>query len=104
MAWASLGQARAWWADAQHLPDDTLTALLEDATHACQEYAPSLMAGAERPAGWARACVLQARELWAAAQRDGDLIGTDELLVRARPLTGAVRQLLRPRRGKPVIR
>ena len=103
MMWATLEQARQDWADAQHLTDAVLTRLLVDATDACAAFAPMVPAGVDPPAPYARAVVLQARELWAAAHRDGDLIGgaEDAYAVRVRPLTGSVRQILRPRAGVP---
>ena len=102
--WASLDEARADWPDAP-ASDATLTRLLVDATAACAAYAPALASSGALPAGYTRACVLHARELWSAARRDGDLIGAaDDLAIRARPLTGSVRQLLRPKRGAVRIR
>ena len=101
MMWATLEQARQDWADAQHLPDPVLVQLLEDSTEACREFAPDLPVDSPVPPGYGRAVVLQARELWSAAQRDGDVIGGDDFPVRVRPLIASVRQLLRPRRGKP---
>jgi len=49
------------------------------------------------------AVIYQARELWSAAKRDGDVIASGEYVIRARPLVGTVKQLLRPsspRRGR----
>ena len=104
MTWATLEQARKIWPDAP-ASDEILTSLLEDAHTACVAYAPALYSGDPVPAGYWRAEVLQARELWAAARRDGDLIGlTDTYAVRARSLTDAVRALLRPRQAVPKVR
>ncbi len=110
------------WADnvqaARHWPDSTtldpvrlaelldaatidpvrLAELLEAATDACRAYAlpdgtpdPSPV-----PARYTIAAVYQAREVYAASVRDGDLIGAGELAFRSRPLTASVKQLLRP--------
>lgn len=98
--WASVEQARQDWPDAP-ASDATLLRLLGDAQAQCEAYAPE---GAVPSAGYARAVVLQARELWASARRDGDVIGTDSYAVRARPLTGAVKALLRPKRGRLTVR
>lgn len=104
MAWATRELARADWADAP-TDDDQLDRLLEDATTQCAAFAPALAEDAEPPPGWQRAVVLQARELWAAARRDGDVIGvTDTYAITARPLTSSVRALLRPRRAVPRVR
>lgn len=50
------------------------------------------------------AVIYQARETWAAAKRDGDtIVNGDSYIIRARPLVGSVKQLLRPsspRRGR----
>lgn len=102
-AWATLEQARQDWPDAP-TSDDVLARLLADATPACQAYAPALADPDTIPAHYSRACTLQARELWAAARRDGDVIGGAEYAVRARDLTATVRSLLRPRRGLPRVR
>ena len=106
MTWATLEQARTpgVWPDAP-TDDEVLRGLLEDAHAACSAYAPTLAAGAPVPAGYWRAEVLQAREIWAASKRDGGIIGfTDTYAVRARVLTDEVRALLRPRRAAPKVR
>ena len=60
--------------------------------------------GPEIPQRYMLATIYQARELWAASKRDGDVIGLgDGYALRSRPLTGAVKQLLRPQRGVPVL-
>jgi hypothetical protein len=46
--------------------------------------------------------VYEARELWAASRRDGDVIGFDTYAVRVRPLSATVQSLLRPSRGVPM--
>ena len=103
MAWATLEQARADWPDAPGA-DPVLQRLLDDATAQCQTYAPALAEDAEPPSAWSRACVLAARELWAAARRDGTSIGAgDAYPVAAPQLTPAVRGLLRPRTAVPRV-
>lgn len=102
-SWATLEFARSIWPDAVALSDESLQALLDDATAQCREFAPTLEEGAVLPDGYARATVLQARELAAAAKRDGDIIGGDVYAITARPLTGSVRALLRPTSGVPTI-
>lgn len=105
MAWATVEDVRARWADAP-LDDDLLNAMLEAAHEQVVAYAPSLPDGDPVPARYVEAEVLQLRELWQAQQRDGDVIGFGEAgyAVRVRPLGQSVRALLRPRRGVPVIR
>lgn len=53
------------------------------------------------PASFMIATVYQAREIYAASVRDGDLIGAGDLAIRARPLTASVKQLVRPA-GPPI--
>lgn len=48
------------------------------------------------PQVWMMATVYQAREVYAAGQRDGDVIGLGDYAIRARPLTPSVMTLLRP--------
>lgn len=55
------------------------------------------------PITYMLANVRQAEEVYAAAQRDGDVIGIGDYAIRARPLTAAVKQLLRPQHGVPVV-
>ena len=52
------------------------------------------------PTNYVLANIFQAREIYAAAQRgEQDVIGVGDYAIRARPLTAAVKQLLRPQRG-----
>jgi hypothetical protein len=101
--WATPEQAAKFWPDAENIDADTLGLLLEAATEACSAYAPALPDGVTRPRRHTVAVIFQARDIWTAAQRtgDSDLIGVADYAVRARPLTDAVRQLLRPRRAVP---
>lgn len=100
MAWATREQARAHWADAVSLPDGVLDVLLDVATEACEAYAPVIVDPAPQPTGYMLACVYQAREVYAASKRDSqDVIGFGDFAIKARPLTTAVKALLRPQRG-----
>lgn len=54
----------------------------------------------EVPTRYQLAVVYQARELYAAADRDGDVIGVGDYAIRSRPLTGAVKALLRPQSAR----
>ena len=98
--WADPSTVRAMWADA---PDDDarLTQLLTAAQEEAEAYAPTLPVGDPIPARYVEALVLQAREVWGAAQRSGDVIGGEDYPIRVRPLSDAVRQLLRPRNPRP---
>lgn len=100
--WADKPIARRHWSDASTIADDKLDELLEAAWPAVFAYAPALAEDAEVPTHYKLAQVYQAREVWAAAQRgESDVIGVGDFALRARPLTAAVKQLLRPQRGVP---
>lgn len=104
MAWADATKARQFWADAASISDASLAVLLEAATEQCAAYAPVLADGDPLPDRYVLACVYQAREIHAASQRgEQDVIGVGDYAIRARPLTAAVKQLLRPQRGLPVV-
>lgn len=108
MAWATKDQARAQWPDAASLPDATLDILLDVATVQCMAYAPALIVPLDPedlviPVNYTQAAIYQAREVYAAGQRDGDVIGLGDYAIRARPLTASVKSLLRPPPGVPVV-
>lgn len=100
--WANVEQARAQWPDAVDLNDAVLEQLLDVAQEVCEVYAPALADGATPPKRYTQAVVQQAREVWSNMQRDGDVLGYDgEYAIRVRPLADSVKQLLRPRKGRP---
>jgi hypothetical protein len=87
--------------------DVLLAQLLDSAEETCRAYAPLpvLVEGAELVTESMRLAVIyQAREIYAAAKREGDtIVQGDSYVIRARPLVGSVKQLLRPsspRRGR----
>lgn len=76
---------------------DDAHALLSNAATATATAAPVKLEGT--PQAYVRANILQARDIHQAAVRDtGDVIGIGDYAIRARPLTTAVKQLLRPQR------
>lgn len=100
--WADPGFAAKVWPDAPGVDPTALDAFLDAATEACQEYARPLPDDAPAiPDRYKLACVLHARELWSATIRDGDVIGVGDYTVRVRPLSGTVKQLLRPVSAPP---
>lgn len=110
-AWADLDDARRLWPDAVSLDDDVLDDLLDAAFVVCSRFAaPSIGVDPTPPevvdagvVGVRRlANVYEARELWAASRRDGDVIGFDSYAVRVRPLSSTVQSLLRPASGRPM--
>ena len=96
--WATLEQARQTWPDAPG-DDVVLTRLLEAAQEQAEAFAP--VPGDIVPARYTEAVILQARDLAAAATRTGDVVGIDDYPIRVRPLSGTVKQLLRPKQGRP---
>lgn len=102
MAWADKTLARAIWPDATNLTDEVLDDFLEAAYEQCVDFAPAHTDPV--PMRYQLANVYQAREVWAASLRDSqDVIGVGDYAIRARPLTGTVKQLLRPQKGLKVI-
>lgn len=102
--WATLEDVREDWSDAP-LDDDRLQRKLDTAHEQCLAYAPVLAADAPVPAGYVEAEIVQTRENWNAGQREGDVIGYgDGFAIRVRPLGQDVKSMLRPRRGRPVVR
>ena len=97
MAWATKDQARAHWPDATTMTDDVLDTLLEVATEQCASYAPTTEE--PLPTGYMVATIYQAREVYEAGQRSGDVIGFGDFAVRARDLTATVKAMLRPPRS-----
>lgn len=108
---ASREWVRARWADANDIPDPVLDELLAASWSRCVEFIPAELVDAydagTLPGGvllrWREANMLDARELWKAAQRDGDAVAFDSYALRVRALSDAVRSLLRPRRGAPMV-
>jgi len=101
---AALAFARRHWEDARRMDDALVLDCLEAAQTAVVEFAPVLAEGAPVPVDYAIAHVYHAREVRAAAARgDGDAVGMGDFVIRPRPLTTAVKQLLRPTRGVPAI-
>lgn len=102
--WATPEFARRQWKDAP-ADDVKLDELLAAALPAVVEYAPSIPAEVvEAPTSYRLAHVLHARELWNAQERaNDDAIVAGDFVMRARPLTTAVKQLLRPASGRPRV-
>jgi len=103
--WATLAITRASWVDSRAVDDDVLYDLLQIAKHQVIEYAPALAEGADVPSYYRMAQILQARNTYNSSIVDassGD-IGADTFVIRPFPLDWQVKQLLRPRRGNPVV-
>lgn len=94
--WATKTDARLHWKGAASLDDTMLDQLLAAADEAVRAFAPVLADATVVPTGYVLATVYQAKEVRDAAQRDGDTIGVGDYVIRSRPLTASVKQLLRP--------
>lgn len=108
MSWITPTEARTLWPDAPKV-DTTLQLVLDAAERICRDFAPVLAvdeSGAELvPVTHRVAVVLQARALWSATRRDGDVLGIDGdgTALRVRPVDPTVQALLRPPSGVPGV-
>lgn len=104
--WVTPAQARVEWPDAG-TNDLRLADNLAAAQEQCAAFLPDAeaeaydLAPATVPQRVVQAVILQARENRNAISSDGssDVIGVGDFAIRRRPLTMAVRQLLRPKRA-----
>lgn len=102
--WATTAIAPQHWPEAGTVDPAALARYLSAATDACRDYAPILDAAAIIPAGYVIATCLHARDLHSAMLRDSaDVIGVGDYAIRARPLSAAVKQALRPETRRPTI-
>jgi len=102
--WHTLDSARAEWSDAEALSDLRLWRVLEMARQQIDEHAPKLAAGARVPANYKDGQLMQARNLLNAATVDpSGAEGEDTFQLRPYPLDWMVKQIIRPKRGVPVV-
>lgn len=102
--WVTLETARGLWPDAP-VDDDILTQYLTSAQIQCAEFAPALPDGAEIPESYVLANVMQARAIYRSLRTgNSDQMGADGFAVTVYPLDWNIRALLRPKRGKPVLK
>lgn len=115
-SWNTPTQARALWADAANLDDDTLQLLLNSAHRDCFRYLDPLdgldpldpeidpPADADVVASCRLAEVYQARARYQAVKAAGNSqVGQDGMTITVFPLDWQVQQLLRPKDGRPSI-
>ena len=103
--WATLAGTRESWIDSRAIEDAVLYDLLQIAKHQILEYAPAIEEGAAIHISYKMGQKLQARNIYNAALVDsgnGD-IGNETFTIRPFPLDWQVKQLVRPRRGTPVV-
>ncbi|TDE91585.1 hypothetical protein EXU48_15680 [Occultella glacieicola] len=100
----------AYWPSCPLVPADEVDAkaldrLLTSARIQCEEFAPTLAEGADVPENWRLAQAFQARALYRSARAGSqDRLGEDGLAVTVFPMDWTVKNLLRPKRGKFVVR
>ena len=103
--WATLSLARDQWIDARTIEDAMLYDLLALSKSQILEYAPVLADGVAVPLTYRMAQITQAKNVYNGSLVDagtGD-IGNDTFTIRPFPLDWQVKQMVRPRRGTPVV-
>lgn len=98
--WATIEEVQAAWPDAV-LDETTLQRMIDACQAQLEVFAPALAYGDPIPPNYTEALILQVRELWRAGERDSDVLGVGEYVVRAKDLTAQVKALLRPRSATP---
>lgn len=109
MSWNTTMEAKALWADAQALDDDTLQLLLDSSNEDCFAFLDPL--DGINPTGEAitpslrLAEIYQARARYNAVNTAGDpaQIGVEGMTLTVFPLDWQVQQLLRPKHARPTI-
>lgn len=102
--WHTLPSARAEWKDAGRISDRRLWVLLDIARTQVSDYAPQLLEGQLPPIAYREAQLMQARNLWNASRVDpSGSSGEDSFAVTPFPLDWTIKQLLRPKRARPVV-
>lgn len=110
VTWLTVSEARSgpYWPGENGDPydDDAVRVLLASAQEQCEAFAPTLPADTVSvPERYRLAVSLQARDLYRAGLVGGaDQIGADGFAVQIFPMSLHVKALLRPSRGKPVVK
>lgn len=103
--WHTLPSARAEWRDAGAIADRRLWVLLDIARTQVTDYAPALEPDQLPPIAYREAQLMQARNLWNASRVDaaGGSGGDETFALTPFPLDWTIKQLLRPKRARPVV-
>lgn len=103
--WHTNDSAREEWTTGAPQSDVRLFQLLLMAKQQVTAYAPQLPAAARVPRNYKEGQLMQARNLWNAGKVDPQSggVGDDEFVIRPYPLDWMVQQVLRPKRGVPVV-
>ena len=103
--WHTIASASEEWADAENIAEPVLFELLDIARGDVLAYASVPAEDEAVPVRYRKGQIMQARNTWNAARVDpatgGD--GEESFIIRPFPLDWAIRQVLRPRTGIPVI-
>lgn len=108
-SWNTLEEARAMWADAGNLADESLQLLLDSAHIDCFAWLDPLdgvdPTGAAMTASMKLAEIYQARARYNAVKSagEGNRVGADGMTVTVFPLDWQVQQLLRPKAGRITV-
>ncbi|MFP7760907.1 hypothetical protein [Marisediminicola sp. LYQ85] len=103
LGWHTVESAADEWEDAP-TNEDSLFALLESAREQCEAFAPAIKPGALIPIRYRQAQLMQARALWQSTQANAsDEIGSDGFRVTVFPMDRTIKNLLRPKRGVPLV-
>jgi hypothetical protein len=99
VGWVDTEDVIERWSDAPE-DDAELTELLEMAHDVCSAYAPAIATGAEVPARYGMAQLLQAKHIHARSKSGNqDGIGPEGYAISTYPLVMEARSLLRPKRS-----
>lgn len=100
--WHTLDSIREEWPDAAQVEDRQLHELLWVAQSAVEAYAPTFTG--RPPTDYRKAQAMQARNVWnSSAVAPSGEVGAEGFVIRPFPLDWQIRQLLRPKRGIPVV-
>jgi hypothetical protein len=98
VGWVDTEDVTERWLDAPEEPE--LSELLEIAHDVCSAYAPAIASGAETPARYGKAQLLQAQHIYARGKSgNGDTMGPEGYTISTYPLVMEARSLLRPKRS-----
>lgn len=98
---------RELWPDVDAIEDETLDVLLDAAQDQVIAYAPALAPAASTiPDRYALGQLRQAQNIWNASRVDasGGVGDGSDFVMRPTPLDWHVKQILRPKRGRPRVR
>ena len=104
--WMNLDQTRGMWSGANQMTDELLWDALNLSKQQVLEFAPALADDAPIPDSYRSAQWKQAKNLWNANKANpssGDTGDPDGFSLTIYPLDWQIRQILRPKRGVPVV-